>query len=236
MKNQQLIKQVKLRIRQLRNIFRDVLNGHIFSMASKHSPPVKYQNKIELRQKLNPNDAKMHNLNLAIKAIETTHILPGEIFSFWKIVGNPSKKNGFIESRSIVGNQITTSVGGGLCQLSGLIYYMSLLSNLEIIERYNHSVDIYNDETRFTPLGSDATVVYGYKDSKIKNNHTSPINFTFDVNENSIAIELNHSLSLSRNDVQFDTIQATPTEIVIHTKINNKKSTKSIYRKPTFKE
>ena len=112
----------------------------------------------------------MHNLKLAIQSIESVDILPREIFSFWKIVGNPSKRNGFIGSRSIINGQVTNSIGGGLCQLSGLVYYLSLKSGLEILERHNHSMDIYTEETRFTPLGSDATVVYGYKDLKIRNN------------------------------------------------------------------
>ena len=38
-------------------------------------------------------------------------IWPGKIFSFWKIVGNPSKKRGFVQSRSIVnGETLSLSV------------------------------------------------------------------------------------------------------------------------------
>ena len=232
MRTKQIIKRIKLIIRLLRNKFKDILNGYTYSIPSKDSSSINYQNKIQLSQRLNPNDAKVHNLKIAIKSIEATQILPGEIFSFWKIVGNPSIKNGFIESRSIIGNQITKSIGGGLCQLSGLIYYIGLISNLEILERYNHSMDIYNEKTRFTPLGSDATVVYGYKDLKIRNNHSSPINFTFILNKDSITIELNHNLKISRNDVKFEQIELTSKEITIQTIINGKKIIKSRYKKP----
>jgi vancomycin resistance protein VanW len=51
----------------------------------------------------------------------------------------------------------------------GILYYLSLQAGLKPLERYPHSTDIYTDETRFTPLGSDATVVYGYKDFRFVN-------------------------------------------------------------------
>jgi hypothetical protein len=50
------------------------------------------------------------------------------------------------------------------------VYHIGIIAGLDIIERYNHSVDIYTDDTRFAPLGTDATVVYGYKDLRIRNN------------------------------------------------------------------
>tara|TARA_B110000902_G_C14164891_1_gene534576 strand:- start:153 stop:539 length:387 start_codon:yes stop_codon:yes gene_type:complete len=118
-------------------------------------------------------------------------------------VGCPSKGNGFVESRSIVDGVLTATYGGGLCQLSGLIYYAAILANLEVIERYNHSKDIYTDETRFTPLGSDATVVYGFKDLKIKNNLKKPIRFSFLVDKNSLTIRINSDEVLIKNTIEF---------------------------------
>ena len=126
-----------------------------------------------------------------------------KIFSFWKIVGSPSQRKGFVESRSLINDKLEASVGGGLCQLSGLIYFMSLHANLEILERHNHSADIYTEETRFTPLGSDATVAYGYKDLKIRNTLDGPIRFNFSLNENSIAIHLMHDRLIQSNNVEF---------------------------------
>jgi len=58
--------------------------------------------------------------------------------------------------------------GGGLCQLSGIIYHAVLEAGLEILERHPHSLDIYTATTRYTPLGSDAAVVYGHKDLRFK--------------------------------------------------------------------
>jgi vancomycin resistance protein VanW len=207
-------------------------NGQRLYYAKKDGNTYIYEHKISHSQKLNPTDAKVQNLKTAIRNIEVIHVLPGQTFSFWRIVGEPSVKNGYTASRSIVGGRIEASVGGGLCQLSGLIYYLSLMAGLQIIERYNHSVDIYDESTRFTPIGSDATVAYGYKDLKIRNNHTSPIQFTFVVDDDLITIELNHNGRLVPQAVAFEVKKTDTKEIVVQTLVNNKMVTESKYKKP----
>ena len=121
---------------------------------------------------------KIHNLSLAITQLNNIIIQPGQIFSFWHLVGDPSKKNGYQKSRSIINGELEAAVGGGLCQLSGLIYFLALHAGLTITERHAHSIDIYKEEERFAPLGSDATVAYGYKDLRFIN----PYDFTIGLN------------------------------------------------------
>ena len=67
------------------------------------------------------------------------------------------------EPRVKVVQVLKAVMGGGSCQLSGILYYLMLQAGLEAIERFPHSADIYTDETRFTLLGSDATVVIALK-------------------------------------------------------------------------
>lgn len=224
---------LKLCIRHCINLVKDVRNGYLFSYAKKGKESPQFTECIPLNQNLRPNDAKLHNLRIAIAAIEEVIIQPREIFSFWKVVGKPSKKNGFVESRSILGNQITPTVGGGLCQLSGLLYYVSLMSGLEILERHNHSMDIYNDDTRFTPLGSDATVAYAYKDLKIRNNSSKPIGFTFQISDEELGIILNHSGHLKSQKVDFKSRLIHPTIIEVDTIIEEKIVVTSSYQKPS---
>ena len=177
---------IKVKLQLLKRSVRDVVKGYYFNYAKRRYSTNDFSNSIALKQELKPNKAKNKNLLRAIKSIEQIQINPNEILSFWRIVGNPSKKNGFTESRSLVNGKIENTIGGGLCQLSGLMYYISLIAQLEILERHNHSIDIYNEETRFTPLGSDATVAYGYKDLKIRNNLNCPIKFNFCIKYNFI--------------------------------------------------
>ena len=226
-----LPKKLKLVLRLIGKLLLDVRKGYIFCFAKKRKKAPTYTNKIQLTQTLKSNPAKSHNLQIAMKAIESVTIRPNEIFSFWKIVGKPTKEKGYKESRSIINNSIADSIGGGLCQLSGLVYYLSLIFNLEIIERYNHSMDIYTEETRFTPLGSDATVAYGYKDLRIKNNLKNPIRFFFLIEEEMLSIELHHIDKLKRQEVLFKQKVLNESQIEVDTIIKGTIVDTSIYKR-----
>ncbi|MCP4456604.1 MAG: VanW family protein [Cytophagales bacterium] len=111
------------------------------------------------------------------------------------------------------------------------MYYVSLYANLEVLERHSHSIDIYTNETRFTPLGSDATVAYGYKDLKIRNNQMSPIKFNVSMDENYIAIKLMHTCLIEKNIVEFKekVLENNTTEVV--TIFNKQVKNISIYKR-----
>ena len=94
--------------------------------------------------------------------------------------------------------------GGGLCQASGIIYHLALIAGLQIIERYNHSKDLYTEETRFCPLGSDATVAYGYRDLRIKNNTDTLINFSLEVCDNHFTGYLFSKEPIQKHEIHFE--------------------------------
>lgn len=174
-------------------------------------------------------DNKIHNLKIASSKIETVIINPNEIFSFWKVIGSPLKKNGFKTGRNIIKGKTSEEIGGGLCQLSSIIYFTALKGNLEIVERYNHSVDIYKEDERFTPLGSDATVVYGYKDLRIKNNYTFPIQFSLLFEENRIICELKSQEKIEESTLDF-TRNYKENHIEVATTVNSDHHCYSIYK------
>ena len=66
-----------------------------------------------------------------------------------------------------------TGIGGGLCQLSNLIYWMTLHTPLTVTERYRHSFDVFPDSRRTQPFGSGATCSYNYLDLQIKMKQTT---------------------------------------------------------------
>jgi vancomycin resistance protein VanW len=137
---------------------------------------------ISLQQSIKTNDTasgKVQNISIALTRINNLVIQPGQVFSFWRLVGNPTAKKGYQKSRSIVRGELVTETGGGLCQLSGLIYFLAIKAGLQITERHAHSMDIYTEAERFTPLGSDATVAYGYKDLRFVNTLPHPVQLQF---------------------------------------------------------
>lgn len=165
-----------------------------------------YQYKITTEQEIKKGlfyENKIHNITTAANKTESIIIQPGELFSFWKIVGRPNKKNNYKQGRNIVKGKVSSEIGGGLCQLSSIIYITALKANLEIIERYNHSVDIYKEEDRFTPLGADATVVYGYKDLRIKNNYSFPIRFSFTFIDSNINCHIESPEQITEKQLNF---------------------------------
>lgn len=113
---------------------------------------------------------KITNLKLAVEKINGILIRPGETFSYWKLIGKPTYKKGYLDGMVLCPDgTFKPGVGGGLCQLSNLIYWMTLHTPLTVIERYRHSHDVFPDVNRTQPFGSGATCVYNYFDLQIYN-------------------------------------------------------------------
>jgi len=114
-------------------------------------------------------DNKVTNLKLATTKLNGLVMKPGETFSIWRLVGKPTKARGFAEGMVLSNGSFVPGVGGGLCQLSNLIYWMTLQTPLQVTERWRHTHDVFPDTNRTQPFGSGATVVYNYIDLQIKN-------------------------------------------------------------------
>lgn len=113
---------------------------------------------------------KITNLRLSIEMLNGVIIKPNQRFSIWQKVGRPSKKRGFLEGLSLHNGQIGKDIGGGLCQLGNLIYWISLHSDLTISERWRHSFDVFPDINRTIPFACGATLAYNYIDLVLTNN------------------------------------------------------------------
>ena len=200
------MKLVKRNIKLMLRSLNDVRNGNAGKFARKKNLSASFPYTIALKLEIKKGTSfenKVHNLRLAAEKINEVIIHPGEIFSFWKAVGNPEK--GFKKSRSIINGALSEETGGGLCQVSGAVYYMSLKSGLKILERYNHSIDIYTEETRYTPLGTDATVVYGYKDLRIENIYDFPVKFRFEIVGDDLELHLLSEQKIAEHALTFET-------------------------------
>ncbi|MFT9848816.1 VanW family protein [Aneurinibacillus sp. REN35] len=112
---------------------------------------------------------KVTNLKIASQRLNHLIIKPGETFSYWRLLGNTTKRKGYVDGMILFYGKVTTGIGGGLCQLSNLIYWMTLHSPLTVTERYRHSYDVFPDSKRSQPFGSGATCAYNYVDLQIKN-------------------------------------------------------------------
>ncbi len=127
-----------------------------------------------LRRRLGNSDPqlqenKIHNLKIACPPIDGIVIRPGETFSFWKCVGEATAAKGYVEGMQLSRGLVVRGIGGGLCQLSNLLYWMALHTPLTVTERHHHSFDPFPDENRTLPFGSGAGVFYNYIDLRFLN-------------------------------------------------------------------
>lgn len=113
---------------------------------------------------------KVTNLRLAISRIDGVVIRPGEKFSIWRLVGRPSARKGYLEGLVLHDGQIHKGVGGGLCQLGNLLYWMALHTDLDVTQRWRHSFDVFPDVNRTIPFACGATLAYNYIDLELTNN------------------------------------------------------------------
>jgi len=126
---------------------------------------------------------KVKNIEIAIKKLDKIVIKPWEVFSFWELVWKPSYKKWYLDWIVINHWWVSKWVGGWLCQLSNLLYWMFLHLDLEILERHRHSYDIFPDSGRVLPFASWATVFYNYVDLKMKNTLDYPIQIKLFTND-----------------------------------------------------
>ncbi len=118
---------------------------------------------------------KITNLELATVHIHETIIRPGETFSFWRLVGRPIARRGYLTGVLLSQGEVSEGIGGGLCQLTNLLYWIFLHSPLTVTERHHHSFDAFPDSGRTLPFGSGATSFYNYVDLQARND--SPYTF-----------------------------------------------------------
>ncbi len=229
--------QLKLKIKVKLIQYKDKENGLAKSMElSKtlvHDMPVQF----ELSQCImiaEFYENKCHNIRLAAAKINGITIAPRQVFSFWKIVGEPSEKRGYRIGRTLRNGQLFPEIGGGICQAACILYHTALTCGFEILERHNHSKDLYKEGERFTPLGADATVVYGNKDLRFRNSYPFEVVLNFEIYEDNLFCRIfaRHPLAVKklhfdRNYIE-DRVEVSTSELLGDN--NRKEITKSIYK------
>jgi vancomycin resistance protein VanW len=136
-----------------------------YEAAAHATPLLRSLRNVDMRLQYN----KIINLRLAVAKLDGLVIRPGETFSYWQNIGQPTRRKGYLEGMVLYYGGFRSGTGGGLCQLSNLIYWMTLHTPLTVTERHRHSYDVFPDERRTQPFGSGATCAYNYLDLQLKN-------------------------------------------------------------------
>jgi vancomycin resistance protein YoaR len=115
-------------------------------------------------------EGRHRNIELGIARINGTILQPGEEFSFKKGLGAVTVEDGFSEEKIFLNGEVTKGVGGGLCQVSTVLFRTAMASALPITERASHSFTV----SRYDE-GLDATYSDPGPDFKFKNDTANPI-------------------------------------------------------------
>jgi vancomycin resistance protein YoaR len=125
----------------------------------------------DYRTKFEPGNVnRTTNIKLASSKINNLVLMPGEIFSFNKVVGPRTAERGYKMAHVIVKGEFVDGIGGGICQVSSTLFNSVDEAGLKIVAVQHHS-----KEVTYVPPGRDATVSWGGPDFRFKNNLNKPI-------------------------------------------------------------
>lgn len=110
------------------------------------------------------------NMENGIILLNGITLCQGETMSVNSFLEPWTEDNGWLGAGTYVNGKVEDSLGGGICQVSTTLYNAVLKAELEIVERYNHSMSV-----GYVPLSMDAALAGTWKDLKIKNNTDTPI-------------------------------------------------------------
>lgn len=110
------------------------------------------------------------NISIAAEKIDGTVLYPGEEFSVADAIGPLTAAGGYKLAGAYENGQTVESYGGGVCQVSTTLYNAVILAELEITERFNHSMIV-----TYVKPSMDAAIAGDYKDLCFVNNQDTPI-------------------------------------------------------------
>jgi vancomycin resistance protein YoaR len=129
---------------------------------------------------------RTHNIRLAATALDGVVLEPGAELSFNERVGPRTAERGFLVAPVILREERQLQLGGGICQVASTLFDAALIAGLTPVERCRHSSPV-----DYVALGEDATIAWGYKDLKIRNDSEQTVR---------LSVELVGSTLLARID------------------------------------
>ncbi|MEW5743500.1 MAG: VanW family protein [Myxococcota bacterium] len=142
--------------------------------TAKPLPHLACERQTPLRRAAIPYDerlqrAKERNVSRAAELLDGLSLPPGALFSWHRQLGPPLTLRGFAPGPELHEDTLEAGTGGGLCQVSNLLFWLALHAGFTIVERHRHALDLFPDDSRTTPFGCGATVFFPKKDLRFVN-------------------------------------------------------------------
>lgn len=110
------------------------------------------------------------NLQAGSNLLNGVVLMPGEEISVYNTTAPYDAEHGYVQAGAYENGEVVQDWGGGICQVSTTLYNAVLYAELEVVERYPHSMSVsYVDPSR------DAAIAGGVMDFRFKNSYDAPI-------------------------------------------------------------
>lgn len=120
------------------------------------------------------NVKRAHNIRVAINVLNGKIVKPDETFSLNDTLGERTHEHGYLTANVIADGKLASGIGGGVSQVTGVLFNAVLLSGLTVVEYKGHSHPVL-----YLPVGRDATLAWNHIDLKFKNNTQVPVYIAF---------------------------------------------------------
>jgi vancomycin resistance protein YoaR len=132
--------------------------------------------------------ARTANVRLAADALDGLVLAPGEELSFNAAVGNRTPDRGYQDAPVILREVRQIQCGGGVCQVASTLFAAGLLSGMTAVERHRHSSPV-----DYIALGEDATIAWGAKDLRLRNDSERLLRVRAEVVGRSLSVRIESS-------------------------------------------
>ena len=113
---------------------------------------------------------RITNVKHATAFIDGTVLYPGEEFSVYDAIAPLNAENGYELAGAYENGTTVESYGGGVCQVSTTLYNAVIRAELEVTERFNHSMLV-----SYVKPSMDAAIAGTYKNLRFVNSYDKPI-------------------------------------------------------------
>lgn len=114
--------------------------------------------------------SRNNNIMNAASKINGSVLYPGEEFDTMAHLVPFTTENGWSYAGAYLNGEVISDIGGGICQVSTTLYNAVLNAELEVTERYPHSMAV-----GYVQLSADAALNEGTKNFRFVNNTDNPI-------------------------------------------------------------
>ncbi len=161
------------------------------------------------------SNSRNHNIRITCEKLDGLVIQPGESFSFNDFIGERTAEAGYEMAGTIQNGQVADDYGGGICQVSSMIYQCVVKSNLQVDERHPHMWP-----SSYAAAGTDAAVDWGSEDFCFTNNSETPValHAFYDNDDLSITVQMYGKLFEDGQYIGFEgqIVSTTPSTEVVY--------------------